>query len=268
MLMKGMWFDPARAGEGFNFAEEGDETYGYYYTYQGGQPTWFMLHLRQGGGLLNGTVTRVSGGAFANPGSPGKVTEEEVGGCQIALNTDGTRTVRLAISSTEVRCTIRPLFGAGAIVTPPSEPPPVEPPPEDPPNPFEGKLTFRVKGFKKTQFYPGEFWLENGQWFLIWSTAQIIFDNLRAGTNTMLELEITAQEDISILHTSGASSNPPGYGNPTIERPTEIKAGETKVLVFKLTKGSRPTPTVDINYQINTNLGTAVLYTVHLMGGQ
>lgn len=234
--INGQWFNLGHAGEGFYLTEDSGRMIGAYFTHDlEGYPTWYTFDCQKSGEAYSGPVYLTADGEMGVPHDP--LESVEVGTITFTLGGE-----------------------------PDPEPEP-EPDPEIPPNPFDGKLTFRVKGFKAPQFFPGSFYFngQDGKWYVLWSTAQILWTQMHEGRNTTLELEITALEPISFLHTSGAS----GYGNPSIDDlPNSMNAGDTAVIKFRVDKANRPSPAADANFQINTNLGTLVLYTAHIMGGQ
>ena len=245
MNLDGHLYNPDFAGEGFQCNTVGAKVYGNFYSYtDNGKPEWLQFVCDILGDTATGRVTRYSGGAMGSPGNPQNVEDEDVG--SITFVHDEGWSVDARIGGRHIAYPLTNLI--------PSEPP------SD--NPFDGVLSFRVKGWSAPQFYPGEFTKQNGQWFAVWSTAQIGHSRLSAGRNTVLEIEITAHQDLPL--TFGAS----GYGSPAWDaRPGFIAAGDTVTLSCELTKSLQPTGHENANYQLDTPFGTLVLFTARILQG-
>lgn len=226
--INGQWFNSGHDGEGFFLTEDSGRLIGAYFTHDGqGFPTWFTFDCLKSGDIYTGPVYLTQGGEMGVPHDP--LESVEVG----------------AIT-----------FSESVIVEPPSP----DPDPEPPTNPFEGKLTFRIKPFKHPSWLGGSFMQSpDGTWFLIWSKPQIPWGRLATGKNIMFQLEITALEDLSL------SANAHGYGSPKWEGvPNTIAAGSSVEIKCVLTKGARPSSSADADYQLNINGITAVLLTEHI----
>jgi hypothetical protein len=70
----GLWFDPATAGQGFNFQIAAGGLFGFYYGYHDGTPLWLIFDVHPGAVSVGQTMTldaRVpQAGVFGNPAPP------------------------------------------------------------------------------------------------------------------------------------------------------------------------------------------------------
>ena len=269
MNLTGQWYNSAYAGEGFYLTEQNGRLIGAYFTYAMRDDervqAWYVFDCERDGDLLSGVVTQPQNGIMGSTFNAGHVTQPEVG---VITFTDaaGLLSFVASINGIDVGYDLVPLFGVAEPDPDPQPDPDPDPDPEDPPNPFDGVLTFRIKPFNWLGgWLDGEFWLQDGTWYALWSTAQIFWKRLKTGRNTVFQLEITALQQLTFLHTSGAS----GYGNPSMEGiPNILAPGEKAEITFKLDKAAPlPGSAENGNFQINTDLGTLVLYTAHIMGG-
>lgn len=270
MNLNGQFFNPNFAGEGFYLTEQDGRLIGAFFTFDGGgAPTWFVFDCQRTGDTFTGDVFKVEGGSMASPLNPETAEQTQAGTITFTLN--GAWVFEATINGSSFGYPLTRLFPTdGTPPVDPPEPPPVDPPPEppEPPaeNPFEGKLTFRIKPFNSAVGWMDGSFMQStdGTWYAIWSTPQISWDQLRAGRNTMFEMEITAIEQVSF---TSRSAN--GYGNPTIEDlPGFIPPGDTIQISFELDKVSRPNGHANAHYQIDTQWGTLVLLTERILGGQ
>ncbi|MHA2428438.1 MAG: hypothetical protein ACXADB_10480, partial [Candidatus Hermodarchaeia archaeon] len=116
--MKGMWWNPLNNGEGFIFAEEGNRTFGYYFTHLGRTAVWYMLSLTENLQGYAGQVFRVETRINAVPGNPGHShdnppREISVGTCEILDQGDESFIIDLDINNDQIRYQIGSLFGTG-----------------------------------------------------------------------------------------------------------------------------------------------------------
>lgn len=137
MKIIGMWWNPEKAGEGFIFAFQDGQIVGYYYTYNGTAPVWYILYEIKpvsGTGGLVGSVGLTKGERTSEPGKPGKVMENRVGTCKIIRGPGDTYIIEVNIDDRRIRYQIGSLFGTGLpIWNPQPEPgPDPEPPPPAP----------------------------------------------------------------------------------------------------------------------------------------
>lgn len=232
--INGQWWNPSRGGEGFYLTFKDGRLIGALFCREGGKLSWYTFDCPLDAGVFTGAVIKTTAANLGVPRDLDSVVSETVG--SIVITETGA----------------------------PDPDPEPEPEPE-PENPFEGKLTFRVKPFKHPSWLDGSFMQSpDGTWYLIWSTAQIHWTNLRTGRNSMLELEITAQERVDI-----SSAGVSGYGLPSWKDvPDFIRAGEKITIACELHKASRPDGHANANFQLDTNLGTLVLFTARILGGQ
>lgn len=263
--LNGQWWNPNFGGEGFYLTEQDGRLIGAYFTYDDiSEPIWYVFDCQRVGDTYSGRVIRTDGGSMASPLNAQNVQQADAGSITFTLN--GTWVFDARIKGSSIGYPLFKLFPVDGTEPQPPEPPPEPPePPQPVENPFEGKLTFRHKPYKQPNWFNGSF-MQNpdGDWFAVWSTPQIQWDQLRTGRNTMYEMEITAIEEVRFTG-HGAS----GYGNPSIEGlPEIIPAGETIEISFELDKASRPNGHANANYQIDTQWGTLVLLTERILGGQ
>lgn len=231
MNLTGCYFNPERAGEGFNLFEHEGRVYGHFFTYDDiGDPTFYEVGCTRTGDTVSGVVRRYAGGSMGSPQNPRKVEGEEVG--NVAFSDDF---VDAYIDGTSIEYSLTRLF------------PPL--PPEQP------IATLRKKNHGSTQ------WQATST--PTTGTLMIYWDRLREGDNDVYEVEITPNRDL-LVTSLGAH----GYGDPRwVNVPNSLEAGVPVVVKLRIDKAGRPSGASNAHFQMDTNHGTLILVTAHIMQG-
>lgn len=258
MNLNGQWWNPAYGGEGFYLTEQNGRLIGAFFTFDGGgAATWYVFDCNRTGDTYSGQVTQAEGGSMGSPLNSQHAYQVPVG--SIIFVKDVGWSFEATIKGTTFGYALTKLFPIDSSVDPE---PPYDPPVDQ--SPFDGKVTLRIKGFKRPGFGQPRSGPFDPNTAPLWSVAQLPWTSLPNGRSTVLEVEITAHEELSILN-FGAS----GHGNPSIEDvPGFIPAGDTVVVSFDLSKDSRPNGHANADYQIDTQYGPLIVYTARILGGQ
>lgn len=231
MKLNGHYFNEDRAGEGFVCFQVGNQVFGNFYTYDGLDPTWYEFTCNIVGDTAEGRVTRYSGGSMGSPQNPQKVVGEDVG--SITFVHDDGWSVDAYIDSTSIEYPLTNLI-------------------PEPPKP--APITVRTKAYRNPNFFDVPAPVE--------TAAQIFWRDL-SEISDVLQVEITANEDIQFT-----SVGAHGYGHPMwVNVPNSMEAGEVRVVKCRLSKEQKPQGSSDAHFQLDTNHGTLIRFTAHIMQG-
>ena len=118
---QGLWFNPAEAGWGINFAHQGDTIFASWYTYDlSGKPTWLVMTANKTapnsytGQLFQGTGPAFDSVPFPPLGSPGGAVIGGLGGTATVTFTDANNamfTYTVTGTASQTKAITRQLFG-------------------------------------------------------------------------------------------------------------------------------------------------------------
>lgn len=124
---QGLWFNPAEAGWGINFAHQGDTIFASWYTYDlNGKPTWLVMTANKTtantytGQLFQGTGPPFDSAPFPPLGSPGGAVIGGLGGTATVTFTDGNNAMfsyTVTGTATQIKTITRQLFGPQPVCT-------------------------------------------------------------------------------------------------------------------------------------------------------
>lgn len=279
-FLQGIWWNPAKKGEGFIFAggldpETNEErAIGYYFTHNGTTAIWLLLNLvAEGSGVYSGPVIDVIATGGSRPGEIEIEEEDEIGQCTITTNPDGSMNISVTMGSNSVDYQIGALFGAGEQYEWPTDPPvdPPEPPPEPAGNPFDNVISVATRVFRGQDYgqpvsvFPPYLGPDP-----IWSTVQLRRSVLSAGTNRMASFRIMALDgDITGLRFSkGGPNNPQWKNEQGGAMPSVIEQGALIDVSCLLDQNpSDPGVDEDSFYLLDSDQGRIITLTEHIMSG-
>ena len=121
---QGLWFNPAEAGWGINFAHDGDTIFASWFTYDlTGKGTWLVMAANKTGpntytgSLIQGTGPAFDAVPFPPLGSPGGATVSGLGGTGTLTFTDANNAMfsYTVNGVTQTKAITRQLLGAGPV---------------------------------------------------------------------------------------------------------------------------------------------------------